>query len=118
MKNNLILMRGQTGGGCMLENIIGALISLAGGALISFVNYKITASIMKKKPEVIAASAVIRQIINVAYLVLVYFAAPHTPASVVYLLVGAVVGLTVPMFCFTYRLVKKSDKNMSDGGEK
>lgn len=102
----------------MLSEIIGALISFAGGFLISFANYKITASIMKKKPEFIAASAIIRQLINVAYLVLVYFAAPLTSVSVVHLLVGAVVGLTLPMFFFTYRLVKKSDKNASDGGEK
>ena len=54
-------------------------------------------------------TAVIRQVINVAYLAAVYFVSSAVLSSVVYPLVGAVVGLTVPMFIFTFKLVKKND---------
>ena len=47
--------------------------------------------------------------INVAYLAAVYFVSSAVLSSVVYPLVGAVVGLTVPMFIFTFKLVKKND---------
>lgn len=102
----------------MVNNIAGALIALALGCLISYINYRISAVILNKKPDIIAASSVVRQIVNVAYLAAVYFIAPLTPFSLVYLLVGAVIGLTCSMFYFTYRLIKKTDnKNGSGGGE-
>ncbi len=89
--------------------IIAAVAALLGGACISFVNYLITGAIMKKNPNKISFSAVYRQIMNIIYLVAVYFISSILVSSVVYPLVGAVIGLTVPMFYFTYKLVKKND---------
>ena len=89
--------------------IAALVISLLGGVAMASVNYVITNAVMKKKPNMLSITAVIRQVINVAYLAAVYFVSSAVLSSVVYPLVGAVVGLTVPMFIFTFKLVKKYD---------
>lgn len=93
--------------------VFGALLSFLCGALVSFINYLITRAILKKKPQMLTVSAVIRQILNVAYLAAVYFISSHTPWGVVPLLVGGVFGITLSLFLFTYLLIKKSDANGS-----
>ncbi len=89
--------------------LIAAVTALLGGVCISYVNYTVTDKIMKSNPDKISFSAVYRQIMNIIYLVAVYFISTVFVSSVVYPLVGAVIGLTIPMFYFTYRLVKKND---------
>lgn len=90
--------------------IIAAVLSFVGGAAVSFLNYVITSAIMKKKPELLSVGMVVRQVINVSYLAAVYFIASAILDSVVTPLVGAVIGLTLSMFLFTYLLVKKNDE--------
>lgn len=90
--------------------IIAAVLSFAIGAAVSFLNYIITSAIMKKKPELLSVGMVVRQVINVSYLAAVYFISSAMLDSVVCPLVGAVIGLTLSMFLFTYLLVKKNDE--------
>ena len=89
--------------------IAALVISLLGGVAMASVNYIITNAVMKKKPDMLSMTAVVRQVINVAYLAAVYFVSSAVLSSVAYPLVGAVIGLTVPMFIFTFKLVKKND---------
>ncbi len=93
----------------MPRDIIAALAFLAGGCAVSYLNYLISRMIIRKKPNILASSAVIRQIINIAYLAAVYFLTPMTEASLMYTIVGAVIGLTVPMLILTAKLVKEID---------
>ncbi len=99
-------------------SFLGAMLAFVFGGIISFVNYKITGKILKEKPDLVAAGTVVRQLFNVAYLAAVYFLVPYTPFSLIPSLVGAVLGLTLPMFYFTSRLVKSMDKIGNDSEKK
>ena len=90
----------------MIANIIGGVIAAAVGSLIAFANYIFSKKVLLKAPEKYSATFVVRQVLQVAYLVLVYFIGSKTQiADLVFLLVGAVAGMTVPMFFFTKKLL-------------
>jgi hypothetical protein len=91
-----------------VTNIIGAAIAFAVALLLSFANYLISRAIMKKSPQYYSFGAIIHQAINVAYMVLLYFIAPKTPFDAVYLLVGAVLGITAGLVLFTSMLLKNT----------
>ncbi len=91
-------------------SFLGAMLAFVLGGIVSFGNYKITAKILKEKPNLVAAGTVVRQLFNVGYLAAVYFLVPYTPFSLIPALVGAVLGLTLTMFFFTARLVKSMDR--------
>ncbi|MBQ8868992.1 MAG: hypothetical protein IJ027_04670 [Oscillospiraceae bacterium] len=93
----------------MKADLIGAAITLALGVLIAVGNYFLSAYMLKKRPEAYASTTVLRQMIQVLYLVAVLLIGEKTPADVIYLLIGAAVGITVPMFYFTGKLVKLND---------
>ncbi len=90
--------------------LFGVLFSLFGGCLISFLNYLLSRYILIKKEKFFSAFGIIRQIFNVGYLVILYFIAPKTPWDLFYLLIGGALGITLPMFYFTAKLVKLSEK--------
>lgn len=89
----------------MAHNIIGAVICALAGFLIAYVNYLLSKKILKKYPEKFALATVARQVIQVGYLAAVYFIGAEFTDSILYLLVGAAVGMTVPMLFFTKKLV-------------
>jgi hypothetical protein len=94
----------------MLSNIIGAVIAAAVGFLIAFVNYIFSKNVLLKAPEKYSGTIIVRQILQVAYLVAVYFIGSKTQiAGLAYLLIGAVAGMTVPMFFFTKKLLSLND---------
>lgn len=94
----------------MIRNIIAAVAAAAVGFLIAFVNYIFSKKVLTKKPDKYSASFVVRQILQVAYLVAVYFIGSKTQiADLTYLLIGAVAGMTIPMFFFTKKLVAFND---------
>lgn len=99
--------------------VVGTGLAAVFGVLISTLNYKLTAYILKKKPELFTMISIPRQIINVIYLVAVYLLASVTPWSEMELLVGAALGLTCSMFWFTRKLMKlaKPQENEIDGGD-
>ena len=112
-------------GDYMLNNIIGAVIAAIAGFLIAFVNYTFSKKVLIKAPEKFIMSTMARQVIQVLFLVLVYFIGTKTEiASVTYLLVGAVAGMTIPMIFFTKKLLsfnkttdaKKSEKEVESDG--
>lgn len=58
-----------------------------------------------------AGAQILRQVIQIGYLVLLFTLGGYTPWDPVWLLVGGCLGITVPMIYFTYKLVKLNDKN-------
>ncbi len=89
----------------MAQNIIGAVICALAGFLIAFVNYLLSRKILETRPEKFALATVARQVIQVGYLIAVYFIGSKLSVSLAFLLAGAVVGMTVPMFFFTKKLL-------------
>ncbi len=90
----------------MSHNIIGALVTAVIGFLIAFINYSFSKKALEKTPEKYALITVVRQILQIGFLAIVYFVGIKIQvADVMYLLVGAVLGMTVPMFYFTKKLL-------------
>ena len=54
--------------------------------------------------------SIVRQIINIGYLVGVYFVSSIVSVDLKYLLIGAALGITIPMFYFTNKLLKITNK--------
>ena len=89
----------------MISNIIGAVVVAVVGVGVAFVNYLISKTVLVKIPDTYSATTVLRQIVQIAFLVIVYFISKKTNYDPMYLLVGAVLGITVPMFIFTKKLL-------------
>ena len=87
--------------------IFGALIGLLGGVAIAFLNFALSRAVIRKKPAVYASFSIVRQVIHILYLVALYLLAPLTPWGRVELLVGGVIGMTLPMLLLTPRLVRE-----------
>ncbi len=103
----------------MTENIISALLAFLLGVGIAFVNYRISKSVLKTKPKNFASIGLVRQAIEILVLVIVYIIGKQF-VDVLFPLIGAVLGMTVPMFFFTKRLLSLVDtaqenKEGSDG---
>ena len=103
----------------MNHNIAGAVIALTAGLIIAFINYLISEKVLIKAPEKYSLITVIRQALQVGFLALTYFAGVKTQlADPSYLLVGAVAGLTLPMFYFTRKLLKVNEQATENRKEK
>ena len=89
--------------------IVGGILAFLGGAVISAVNYGINLTILKKNPALLASLGIVRQLLNVGYLVLVFFLSKRLPWELLPLLIGAAVGLTVPSFLLSMRLARKNE---------
>ena len=87
----------------------GALISFLCGALIGYVNYLISRITVKKNSSVLYSLSFVRQLIQIGYLLLIYFISPYTPWSMWGMLIGGAMGMTLPMIYYTARLVRLSD---------
>lgn len=90
----------------MNENIVGALITFALGIVVAYLNFLLSKVILKKQPEKYALGAIIRQITQILYIVAVYFVSTVSPWDTWYMLIGAVLGVTVPMIYFTHKLLQ------------
>ena len=105
----------------MSHSLIGAALAFLGGAVIALLNAWLTGLVLRKKPSVFSSFFAVRQILNIAYLALVYYLSRFLPWGLAPLLLGAAIGLTVPSFFFTARLTKHNDelhkKNSSPKGD-
>ena len=93
-----------------MESLAGAVIAALLGAAVAFLNYRITKRSAEKSGSgslSLAAAPVLRMLLSAGLLAAVYFAAPLTPWDRIWLLAGAAVGLTVPLFVFTALLVRQ-----------
>ena len=63
-------------------------------------------TVLEKMPDKYSFVTVIRQVFQIGFLALVYFIGERIDnVNLVYLLVGAVIGMTVPMLFFTKKLL-------------
>ena len=103
----------------MDHNIIGALIAAAAGVIVAFANYLLSKTILTKAPEKYSLITVVRQIFQIGFLVVAYFVGAGTESvDTVYVLVGAVVGMTLPMIYFTKKLLVVNELTAEDKKEK
>lgn len=103
----------------MLPNIISAVIATASGLLVCFTNHTISKKVLAKSPNQYSFTILIHQILHIAFLAAVYLIASAIEAiDVAYPLVGAVLGMTVPMFFFTKKLLSLNDTIKTENAEK
>ena len=94
----------------MNYDIIGAVAAATVGLFVSFAYYIFSKKTLIKAPDKYSFITVVRSVIQVGFLALVYFVGTKTEiADPVYLLVGAVLGMTVPMFFFTKKLLSVNE---------
>ncbi|MBQ4562186.1 MAG: hypothetical protein IJA55_07685 [Clostridia bacterium] len=84
---------------------------------MAYINYAVSKYLLKKYPDMYTGGQVIRSVIQIGYLVLLYTLGGHTPWDPLWLLVGGCLGITLPMFYFTYKLVKFNDKKKEDDSD-
>lgn len=101
-----------------MSNLIGAVIAVLAGAVIAWINYRLTAKATDNRSRLYSVVPVLRQLLNVGFLAAVYLIAPLTPWDRIWLLAGAVIGLTVPMFVFTFLLLHKVNNDNTQSGSK
>ena len=93
-----------------MPDILGSLITFVIGVGIATLNFFISKYFLKKNPDKFAMTTVIKQILNVGYLVAVYMVSDLVQVKLSYLLIGAVLGITVPMFIYTRKLLKLNEE--------
>ena len=106
MKFNSAIINSAKVGDTMNENIVGAIVTFALGIGVATMNFLLSKAILTKQPEKYAFSTIIRQIMQILYIVAVYFVSTVAPWDMWYMLIGAVLGVTVPMVYFTHKLLQ------------
>lgn len=97
----------------MNSDFFGAGVAFAFGVVVASANYFFSKHMLKKHPDMYASTHIVRQFLQVGYLVLILCFGDMTPWDKIWLLVGGTLGVTLPMFWFTMKLVKMNDS--SDG---
>ena len=90
-------------------DIFGAALALAIGAAVAALNYAVSRYVLAKRPSMYAGMQIVWQPIQIAYLGALVLLGGYTPWDRLWLLVGGCLGITLPKFWFTYRLVKLND---------
>lgn len=103
-----------------MGKILWTVIALSIGILMSFAIHYVSVALLKKVGErILSLVSVVRQVINVSYLVAVYLIFKDASFSVMYVLVGAALGVTVPTVALSFSLAKKiSDVKNGDIDDK
>lgn len=103
----------------MNHSVIGAVIAAIIGLLIAFLNYAFSKRVLIKAPEKYSLITVVRQILQVGYLAAAYFVGSKIEGvDPVYLMLGAVLGMTLPMLYFTKKLLSVNDMSAKNKKEK
>ena len=102
------------------NNFVGAIVAFIIGFVISAANFAVSKYFLKKHTAKYPYLQFVRLPLMIGYIAVLYFCDGFTPWSVDWLLIGGALGITLPMFFFTYRLVKINDalggkEDKSDG---
>lgn len=89
------------------HSIVGCILAALPSILIAWINYRLTGRAAKSGSTSLSLVPVLRMVLGIGYLAVLYFAAPYTPWDEIWLLAGGAVGLTVPMFLFTFLLLRQ-----------
>ena len=95
-----------------MEIFLTGAAAAAAGAAAAFLNYRLTVFLMKRGGAGQTAVSFVRQLVNIAFLVLAFFIGKALPFSQTAVLVGAVIGLTG---CSTVLLLTLAKKTASAG---
>lgn len=87
-----------------------AIVCCAGGVLVALLNFALTKRKMEKDPKGLPRFFIVRQGINIVYLGLVYLLSNKISWDVMYMLIGAVLGLTLPSMALAASLSKNGGK--------
>ncbi len=107
--HSAIIKINQRGDKTMESDFIGAALAFIVGAVICFGNFKLSEYFLKNKQDKFSYISVIRQAVQVVYILILFFTAKYTPWDRTFVLVGGALGVTLPMFIFTYRLLKTNN---------
>ena len=94
----------------MQSDLFGAALFFIIGAVIAFGNFKLSEFFLKNKKDKFSSVTVIRQTVQVAYILILFFTAKYTPWDRLYVLIGGASGVTLPMIVFTFLLLKTNKK--------
>ena len=86
--------------------LVGVIISFFFGVTVSFVNYKVSKTMLKRNPKALSSLFMIREAFIIVFLITLYAVSGFTPWNGVYLVIGGAVGATVPTIFFTYALLR------------
>ena len=89
----------------MDQPIVQGLLTFLGGAVVAGLNALLSARLLDKKPAAFASFSAVRQLFNVAYLVLVFFGSRALGWDVTAPLVGAALSMVFAML-----LARRNDK--------
>lgn len=96
------------------SNFFGALLAFGAGVVVATLNYALSAYFLKEKNSLYGASQVIRQVIQISFLLIIFVFGDRTVWDRTWLLIGGCIGVTLPMIWFTFRLVKLNDSLHSE----
>lgn len=103
----------------MSHSFIGGAAAAIIGLLIAFINYFISKKVLIKAPEKYSLITVARQVLQIGFLALAYFVGTKIQTvDPTYVLVGAVLGMTLPMVYFTKKLLTVNELTAKDKKEK
>ena len=91
-----------------MEIFLTGAAAAAAGAAAAFLNYRLTVFLMKRGGAGQTAVSFVRQLVNIAFLVLAFFIGKALPFSQTAVLVGAVIGLTGCSTVLLLTLAKKT----------
>ena len=94
----------------MDQPIVQGLLAFLGGAVVAGLNALLSARLLDKKPAAFASFSAVRQLLNVGYLVLVFFGSRARGLAVTAPLGGAALGLTALSMVFAMLLARRNDK--------
>ena len=93
----------------MGTSVVGAAVACVAGVLLAALNDRLTRMVLKRNPSFLIPFFVVRQLINVSYLVALYFLSPVLPWDMAPVLIGGALGITVPSILFAARLARQND---------
>lgn len=93
----------------MTDILIGGGLALIVGTALSFANYFITKKLIDnpKNNSPVATVSLLRQTLNIAYLVAIYFLSKLLPWPMEAMLIGAATGITIPSVILSVKLSKE-----------
>ena len=89
--------------------MLGAVITFSIGVLLATVNYYLSRYIMRNSTKGLAPFSFLRQLINIGYMVLLFLVADSLPWDIMPVIVGGALGITLPIFFFTKKLIAEAE---------
>ena len=93
----------------VLANVVGAVLAFLVGIVLITIGFLIARRLLKQKPTTFAVFHILKQFAQMVFLAGLFFLGQYTQLDSVWLLAGGGLGLILPSFWFTRRLVKYND---------